>query len=325
MANLVAQFQLSAYTTPTNGTTADANQVRGNFNTTVAGYNSHDADPTIHVQQSVNASRPAAGAVHGLWYSTDTNQLNYDSGGSWVLVGANFSGGNVPNVTVFLAGAATDGHLAGWPTGIQFVTNLTRQAGAFGLILASTAVNNDVQFFNDGSGSFQLQMASGSVIYRFTQAGSLTIPNGCTVTAGGLTITAGGLTVSAGGAVVTGGVNIVSGNLTVANGTTSLTGNTTVNPPSGGGNGLFTVTSSGNGSTATINIQPSGSPSTGSYQIGGTQVVGARIAGWGTSTNGSRGAINGSTATLPQVAAALAQLLIDLGPVGINSHGLLGA
>jgi fibronectin-binding autotransporter adhesin len=41
--------------------------------------------------------------------------------------------------------------------------------------------------------------------------------------------------------------------------------------------------------------------------------------GWGTSSGGSRGAINASTATLSQVAAALAQLLTDLQGKGILS------
>jgi hypothetical protein len=49
------------------------------------------------------------------------------------------------------------------------------------------------------------------------------------------------------------------------------------------------------------------------------QVVGPRIAGWGASSNGVRGAINGVTATLAQTAAGLAQLIIDL-----QTHGLLG-
>jgi hypothetical protein len=43
----------------------------------------------------------------------------------------------------------------------------------------------------------------------------------------------------------------------------------------------------------------------------------AATSGWGTSTGGSRGAISASTATLSQVAAALAQLLTDLETKGI--------
>lgn len=48
------------------------------------------------------------------------------------------------------------------------------------------------------------------------------------------------------------------------------------------------------------------------------KVVGTQISGWGTSSNGTRGALNGATATLAQTREALAQLLIDL-----TSHGLI--
>jgi hypothetical protein len=55
------------------------------------------------------------------------------------------------------------------------------------------------------------------------------------------------------------------------------------------------------------------------YSVNALQVVGSRITGWGTSTGGARAAIAAGTATLPQVAAGLAQLLVDL-----QAHGLLG-
>jgi hypothetical protein len=50
---------------------------------------------------------------------------------------------------------------------------------------------------------------------------------------------------------------------------------------------------------------------------GGYMVSVAATSGWGTSSGGSRGAVNASTATLSQVAAALAQLLTDLQTKGI--------
>lgn len=54
--------------------------------------------------------------------------------------------------------------------------------------------------------------------------------------------------------------------------------------------------------------------------VQGVKVVGAQVAGWGTSTGGIRGALVASSATLLQTAEALAQLLTDL-----KTHGLLGA
>ena len=56
----------------------------------------------------------------------------------------------------------------------------------------------------------------------------------------------------------------------------------------------------------------------GAYLVSTTQVLGARINGWGTSTGGARGAITAAS-TLPQVAAALAQILTDL-----KTHGMIG-
>ena len=55
----------------------------------------------------------------------------------------------------------------------------------------------------------------------------------------------------------------------------------------------------------------------GGLTIFGTKVIGTQITGWGNSTGGARGLITASS-TLPQVAAALAQLLTDL-----QTHGLI--
>jgi hypothetical protein len=57
----------------------------------------------------------------------------------------------------------------------------------------------------------------------------------------------------------------------------------------------------------------------GTVSIFNQQVLQPRISGWGTATNGSRNPFDAATATLPQVAAALAQLITDL-----RTHGLIG-
>jgi hypothetical protein len=54
------------------------------------------------------------------------------------------------------------------------------------------------------------------------------------------------------------------------------------------------------------------------FNSGANQVVGSRITGWGLSTGGARAPINAGS-SLPQVAAALAQLLTDLAV-----HGMIG-
>lgn len=85
MAGTVSQTQVSSFSTPTNGTTADADVVRGNDNTLRAKHNTHDADATIHVQSSVLASRPAAGTAGRFWVTTDSSvpRFWYDTGSTW--------------------------------------------------------------------------------------------------------------------------------------------------------------------------------------------------------------------------------------------------
>jgi hypothetical protein len=55
--------------------------------------------------------------------------------------------------------------------------------------------------------------------------------------------------------------------------------------------------------------------------VGSAKVLGTQITGWGTPTGGARTAsYNGTSATLPQTSAVLAQLILDL-----KTHGMLGA
>ncbi|WP_301763369.1 hypothetical protein [Burkholderia orbicola] len=59
---------------------------------------------------------------------------------------------------------------------------------------------------------------------------------------------------------------------------------------------------------------------TGGFYFLGTKVLGWRITGWGVATGANRAALSASTATLPQVAAAVAALINDL-----TTHGIIGA
>ena len=86
MPNTVAQHAIATFSSPTNGSTPiDANTVRGNDNTIRTSYNSHDADPGVHVQSSTLASRPAAGTAGRKWITADSGsyRLWYDDGTSW--------------------------------------------------------------------------------------------------------------------------------------------------------------------------------------------------------------------------------------------------
>ena len=61
--------------------------------------------------------------------------------------------------------------------------------------------------------------------------------------------------------------------------------------------------------------------STGVLKVGTNQVVGARVTGYGTPTNGAKQpSFDATTITLGNLAAAVAQLIADL-----KTHGLLGA
>jgi hypothetical protein len=86
MPNTVAQHAIATFSSPTNGSSPiDANTVRGNDNTIRTSYNSHDADPGVHVQSSTLASRPIAGTAGRKWITADSGsyRLWYDDGTSW--------------------------------------------------------------------------------------------------------------------------------------------------------------------------------------------------------------------------------------------------
>lgn len=85
-SHLIGQHQITTFTTPVNGTSPiDANQVRGNDNTTKTAYDAHDNDTTIHVQDSILGSRPAASTEGQKWLTTDAAALYlfYDTGTVW--------------------------------------------------------------------------------------------------------------------------------------------------------------------------------------------------------------------------------------------------
>lgn len=103
-SHLVSQHQLSSYATPINGAAGDATVVLGNDNTTVTGYNSHDSDATIHVQDStaaVFAATPAA-TQGRKWMTQDAGAvyLYLDTGSAWVEV--NYLRNNTATFTVAL-------------------------------------------------------------------------------------------------------------------------------------------------------------------------------------------------------------------------------
>lgn len=83
MSGTVSAHQQSSFTSPVNGDPLQASVPLGNDNTMASTYNTHDADYTIHVQQSGAAARPAAGTAGQMWMTTDTFILAYDNGVTW--------------------------------------------------------------------------------------------------------------------------------------------------------------------------------------------------------------------------------------------------
>lgn len=90
MATTTGQHQLTAFTTPVNGTSPiDADEVRTNDATIRTAYNAHDSDTGIHVQSSVLGSRPAAGTSGRKWLTVDalsaptSVRAFYDDGTNW--------------------------------------------------------------------------------------------------------------------------------------------------------------------------------------------------------------------------------------------------
>lgn len=87
-SHLVNQHQQSSFATPINGAAGDATVVLGNDNATVTTYNSHDADATIHVQDSSAAvfNATPAGTAGRKWMTNDAGAvyLYFDTGSAWV-------------------------------------------------------------------------------------------------------------------------------------------------------------------------------------------------------------------------------------------------
>ena len=67
----------------------DANEVRGNDDAIRRAYVAHDADPTIHIQSSTLATRPAAGVAGRIWITADNGFYSfwYDDGARWHEIG----------------------------------------------------------------------------------------------------------------------------------------------------------------------------------------------------------------------------------------------
>lgn len=173
MAQVVASYQVSAFVTPVNATTNDADQVRGNDNTLRTALDSHDADSGIHFQSSTLGSRPAAGTAGQKWLTTDDFRVFYDDGSNWREIAY------APTVSPTFTGTVTI------PASVATSSNTTLNIGGFGglqfgggsiqldqggfktsaaaLLLNATAVAGQIQFQTNGAVRWVVN-ASGHLI-----------------------------------------------------------------------------------------------------------------------------------------------------------------
>lgn len=133
---VIASYQVSAFTVPANATPNDADQVRGNDNTLRAALNSHDGDSGIHFQSSTLAARPAAGILGQKWLTTDTGRVYYDDGSNWQEIAYLPINGGV-NLT--LSGVLAAG-------GFTFTGGVTNtMSSVLGVLITSTAGTMQIQ------------------------------------------------------------------------------------------------------------------------------------------------------------------------------------
>lgn len=208
MAGTVAQYQQGAFITPVNGATADASVVLSNDNTLRAKYNSHDADPTIHLQSSALASRPAAGTASRVWITTDGKRLYLDSGSAWDEVDyLNQTAGGTVAGAVTLSASLTAA-AASFSGAVTMASTLAVTGGAtLGSSGSAAAYNADVlsgtvtcRITADGTNAFVAVGSQGAhpvlikynatEIARFASTGNI-------ISAGGLTVSSGSTAVQA--------------------------------------------------------------------------------------------------------------------------------
>lgn len=161
MATTTGQHQLTAFTTPVNGTSPiDADEVRTNDATIRTAYNAHDSDTGIHVQSSVLGSRPSAGTSGRKWLTVDalsaptSVRAFYDDGTNWYelsylsTAGGTVSGNLSVTGTLGVTGGGTFGDSV---TAVNTIT-VSRVSSEVDIFLTRTGTNAlNVYLYNAGT------------------------------------------------------------------------------------------------------------------------------------------------------------------------------
>lgn len=178
MAEVIASYQVGTFVVPANGTTGDADQVRGNDNTLRSGLNGHDGDAGVHFQSSTLAARPVAGVAGRKWMSNDDRRIWFDNGSAWLeaayasTVSPTFTGVVTVPATVQPVGGSATTYDAGAFGSYRFGggTNIQLDQGGFRtigpLLLNGTGATGAIQLQTNGSIRWAVQ-ASG---HLFAQA-----------------------------------------------------------------------------------------------------------------------------------------------------------
>lgn len=236
MATTTGQHQLTAFTTPVNGTSPiDADEVRTNDATIRTAYNAHDSDTGIHVQSSVIGSRPAAGTSGRKWLTVDalsaptSVRAFYDDGTNWYeLSYLSTAGGTVAgNLSVTGTVTATLGFIST----ASGITAVLAADGSGAYVEAQGA--NSLRFLTDNVTRVTIGAAGGLTV----ASGGMAVTGNSTITGSlggitGLTVASGGASIAGGGAVtgtwaVTGTLTATTG-LTVSGGGAAITGDSTL-------------------------------------------------------------------------------------------------
>ncbi len=162
MANtgLISSHQLSAYANPQAGQAGTASVVLGNDNTTVTGYNTHDSDPTIHVQSSNIASRPAAAVNQRFWITTDTLRIYLDSGSQWNEVAYALNSGPTIADSITINSAAGNPTLTFDKAGVRTAAIISTGAD---IISFTDHLGNTVFTINNGALTTTSSLASADI------------------------------------------------------------------------------------------------------------------------------------------------------------------
>lgn len=93
------------------------------------------------IRRGTLASRPAFGTANRLYYSTDTNELFYDTGSAWVLVA---DGGATPPLPVLLSATGVVGITSATYVVVPTMTHTLVAAGNYLITFSSYGYNSSI-------------------------------------------------------------------------------------------------------------------------------------------------------------------------------------